>query len=545
LNCFFINSNNYHHFIKNVEHFLNSVLFPEYNKIQHNDAELIKETKINNFEIFNDSQEKAYIGFVQSNIQNQNLNKIQNTLLSTITNNEPSYNKVIEKKIFQNEEEMEQYYINHPKNLIAGIIFNNENLTSYTLRVSGNTIPDISLETSYEDSSLIKHNASDYRNLYSSLQMIIDEVILREISNNENLNIYTAIDKLKSPQLEEDKFYPYYPLIVVFLIEFIMVISIIYTVPIIVHEKENKLKEYIISCGVPPIIYWLSWIISNYLILTIYAILINSVITFLPSLLFSNDTAFYTWSHVALSFVVLISYALSLTNLSFLLAVLQKNLGTVTITSYTLLFLFSVIYTGFHFSNQIIQTIGSFLFSSVATGRIFIRMLAVSRYSLPYAVKIFSDKEILISLIGLFSTTFLYFGLAILFDYILSEENQSIIPWKIQLHKNRDFFDSYRASTWGEDLEPYLGNESVTVELKNVSKVYHYKKRQIPAVDHLCLRGYKNEVVAIVGPNESGKTTLYNMLTGLIHPTHGTIKYMGNKFKPRNSSVQSCIGNNK
>ncbi|OUM66057.1 hypothetical protein PIROE2DRAFT_6856 [Piromyces sp. E2] len=497
--------------------------------------------------ISNNPQEMTYIGFVQpktqSQTQPQNLNKTQDTLISSIMNdkNISKYNYV-SKLIFDNETEMEQYYFNNPKKLIAGIIFNNDNLTSYTLRISGNLIPGISINSIEQDSSFIKHNATDYYNILAPIQMAVDNVILKRISNNQYLNVNTSINKLISPILEEDKFYPYYPLIVVFLINFIMMITIIYTIPLMVNEKENKLKEFIISSGVPPFLYWLSWIITNCFFLIINSILINSVITFLPSLLFSNDSAFYTWTHLSLSFTTLVIHSISLTNLSFLLAVVQDNLGTVTITSYTLLFLFSVIYTGFHFCSDFIQIIGSFLFSSVAIGKIYMKMLDVSKYTLPHEIKIFLEKDIIISLIGLVWCSLFYFGLAILFDFLFSKENQSIIPWKTHpQNKDQELSDSARTTAWAKDIEDYKGNEKVVVELDNLSKIYHYKKRQIPAVDHISLTGYKNEIIVIVGPNESGKTTLFNMLTGLINPTHGSIKYMGKKFIPQDIKARNCI----
>jgi ABC-type multidrug transport system ATPase subunit len=34
-------------------------------------------------------------------------------------------------------------------------------------------------------------------------------------------------------------------------------------------------------------------------------------------------------------------------------------------------------------------------------------------------------------------------------------------------------------------------------------------------------------ITALVGPNGSGKTTLMNLMTGLIHPTHGTVLVRG------------------
>jgi ABC-type multidrug transport system ATPase subunit len=54
------------------------------------------------------------------------------------------------------------------------------------------------------------------------------------------------------------------------------------------------------------------------------------------------------------------------------------------------------------------------------------------------------------------------------------------------------------------------------------------------AVDHIDLEIDKGESIGIVGPNGSGKTTLLKIVAGLIKPSKGVVKILGNdlrKFK--------------
>jgi len=49
----------------------------------------------------------------------------------------------------------------------------------------------------------------------------------------------------------------------------------------------------------------------------------------------------------------------------------------------------------------------------------------------------------------------------------------------------------------------------------------------IIAVDHLTAEVRAGSVHGLIGPNGAGKTTLINLITGLFHPTSGTIKFDG------------------
>ncbi|MTJ06911.1 ATP-binding cassette domain-containing protein [Anabaena sp. UHCC 0204] len=56
--------------------------------------------------------------------------------------------------------------------------------------------------------------------------------------------------------------------------------------------------------------------------------------------------------------------------------------------------------------------------------------------------------------------------------------------------------------------------------------------RSIPAVKDVSFSIEPGEIVGFLGPNGAGKTTTLKMLTGLIHPSHGTVKVGG--FVPFN-----------
>ena len=67
-------------------------------------------------------------------------------------------------------------------------------------------------------------------------------------------------------------------------------------------------------------------------------------------------------------------------------------------------------------------------------------------------------------------------------------------------------------------ITSYKGDETI-VELKNISVFFN--KRQI--LENLNLKINKQEILGMLGPNGVGKSTIFNLITGLIDPNYGEI----------------------
>lgn len=63
--------------------------------------------------------------------------------------------------------------------------------------------------------------------------------------------------------------------------------------------------------------------------------------------------------------------------------------------------------------------------------------------------------------------------------------------------------------------------------IKNISKIYRQKFYELKALDEINISFNRGEFVAIVGKSGCGKTTLLNIIAGLIRPTAGAIIFEG------------------
>src|SRR6266700_4435307 len=65
---------------------------------------------------------------------------------------------------------------------------------------------------------------------------------------------------------------------------------------------------------------------------------------------------------------------------------------------------------------------------------------------------------------------------------------------------------------------------------------------RIRALDGVSLRVMPGTVVGIVGPNGAGKTTLIDVICGLVRPSRGTVRVLGEDVAARAAALRARIG---
>ena len=68
------------------------------------------------------------------------------------------------------------------------------------------------------------------------------------------------------------------------------------------------------------------------------------------------------------------------------------------------------------------------------------------------------------------------------------------------------------------------------IKAKGLSKIYSSGENQVVALDKADLTIAPGDFISIIGPSGSGKSTLLHLLSGLDHPTSGSLTYDGQEI---------------
>lgn len=80
------------------------------------------------------------------------------------------------------------------------------------------------------------------------------------------------------------------------------------------------------------------------------------------------------------------------------------------------------------------------------------------------------------------------------------------------------------------------------VELKNIVKKYSTKKSSVTAVDNISFEVEEGELFGLIGPDGSGKTSIFRILTTLLLAESGTAKVLGYDVVSDWKNIRNIVG---
>ncbi|KAL6530473.1 Phospholipid-transporting ATPase abca1 [Orobanche minor] len=332
-------------------------------------------------------------------------------------------------------------------------------------------------------------------------------------------------------------------------------------------EKEQKIKEGLYMMGLRDSIFHLSWFLTYALQFAIS----SGIIT-----LCTMGTLF-KYSDKSLVFVYFFCFGLSSITLSFLISTFFTRANTAVAVG-TLAFL-AAFFPYYSVDDETISTLfklmASFLSpTAFALGSINFADYERAQVGLRWS-NIWRDSSgvcFLVCLLMMLLDTLVYGAIGLYLDKVLHKEKGVCCTWRAMLFKrfwkNNKTGPQFSSSSVVkltdsrfEENPPLSGRgsykpavEAVSFEMKqqeldgrciqirNLHKVYAFKKARCCAVNSLQLTLYENQILALLGHNGAGKSTTMSMLVGLVRPTSGDALVFGKNILIDMDDIRQSLG---
>ncbi|ORX60084.1 P-loop containing nucleoside triphosphate hydrolase protein [Piromyces finnis] len=472
--------------------------------------------------------EQNTIGFVLPN--NGNDEVISNVMMDPLLK-ENNYQYVR----FNNEKELENYNDEH-KNLFAGIIFE-DNLFTYTIRINGTEVtdPEKAPIGNYGENRAGIVDTGYYK--FSYLQSLVDSTII-SIKTKKPISFKSTLGDLSKPPINYVGMNGMGPKLNSLYMNFIFLSHIIIIVTFIVEEKEKKIKEGMLMSGVNSSVFWLSWEIVYFVIIVFTALIITAFLVIVKSFEYINPI---------ILFIIITLFGLSNCGIGFIFSTFFKKAKTAASFAGTTSTFICVAYLAISYLDRKLKLIFSFLISPVAMGNIMEEISKKEDIREYITFKTVFNSDIGLYILILLFNNILYFGLSILFEYLLDDYSTLRLK-RSSSHNIINESDNNYEQDIEEDLRK---NEKCLVEISNVSKQFEKKsensnsknkKEQFLAVNHVNFKVYKDEIFCILGHNGAGKTTLIQMMIGLINTSGGNIYYDGTDIAKNTTQIRRDFG---
>jgi len=296
-----------------------------------------------------------------------------------------------------------------------------------------------------------------------------------------------------------------------------------------IEEKEKKLIELLERQGISKKDYFFSWLFAYLIIIIIPGItyiLVYWLIYPIHILLFSLNMIFFSFSLYIFTYFLFICISRSQTG-SILIKLINFSssiLGIVLIFSKSKSKIVKIVLA-------LIPQINLYYYINCIENLIRFKRLSwelvnfeFNNVSLKESIIIYLFDIILYSLLLLFISKYKQSGLGF-FQFLISYCKN--VSRKINIKReNKNDLKELNFEKYFQDLSPFnqqRKEQNDCLRIVNVTKYFDSLK----AVDNFNCDLFGNEIFCLLGHNGTGKSTLINMISGILHPSEGDIFYKG------------------
>ncbi|XP_065846636.1 phospholipid-transporting ATPase ABCA1-like isoform X2 [Oscarella lobularis] len=343
-----------------------------------------------------------------------------------------------------------------------------------------------------------------------------------------------------------------------------MALAWIFTVSMIirsiVHEKEMRLKEMMKIMGLGSVSLWLSWFISNMIIMTVISLLLAMALKFGGVIVFSDFFVI---------FLYFLNYAFATNCLCCLISTFFNKANLAALCGgmiYLITFLPYIVYIEYNTDYGFSQKAGLSLLSSTAfggastyVGRLEEQGIGVHWNNMKQSIIPGDSYNFLIANLFITFDGFLYFFIAWYIDHVFPGQYGVPKPWYFlflktywcgfqkqpQVKKSNFNYASLSGQNDRDEINiPYEEEPSdspIGVSMRSLFKVFG-RRKQKPAIDDLTMNFCEGHVTSFLGPNGAGKTTTLSILTGLFPATSGSVRILGMDVHTSIAEIRKSLG---
>ncbi|KAG7461875.1 hypothetical protein MATL_G00195770 [Megalops atlanticus] len=334
-----------------------------------------------------------------------------------------------------------------------------------------------------------------------------------------------------------------------------MTLAWIYSVAMIVkgivQEKEARLKETVRMMGLKHSTYWLSWLISSVVPLSVSAFLLTLILKYGKVLRYSDPSVI---------FVFLLIFCISTIMECFFISVFFSKANLAAACGgliYFLLYLPHILCYAWRDVMTFRAKIAVSLLSSVAFGygcenfsRYEEQGLGIQWSNIGQSPEEGDRYSFVVSVIMMLIDSFIYWLLTWYIENVFPGQYGIAKPWYFPFtatywcgtsaapHSDPDLLKG--SADQNCYMEPPPPNMKAGVSIRNLVKIYKTGKKV--AVDGLSVDFYEDQITSFLGHNGAGKTTTMSILTGLFAPTSGTAFINGKDIRTDMDAIRKDLG---